>query len=66
MGVADTDDRWWYNVDTGKVEQGPAKRGVNDGRLGPYATQAEAERGLDQLHQRNKQMDEEDRRWEEG
>lgn len=62
----DTDDRWWYNVDTGKTEQGPAKRGIKDGRLGPYATREEAERGLTELKERTKRMDEEDRRWEEG
>jgi hypothetical protein len=66
VAVADTDDRWWYNVDTGQVEKGPAKRGIADGRLGPYETQEEAARGLAELKERNKRMDEEDRRWEEG
>lgn len=60
------DDRWYYNVDEGRAEQGPAKRGYLTTRLGPYATKEEAERGLDELHRRNERMDEEDRQWEEG
>lgn len=62
----DLDDRWYFNVETGKAEQGPAKRGYREARLGPYNTREEAERGLAELHERNKRMDEEDRRWEEG
>jgi hypothetical protein len=62
----DLDNRWYYNVDTGKAEKGPAKRGFLESRLGPYATREEAERGLDELHRRNAVLDEEDKRWEEG
>jgi hypothetical protein len=62
----DLDNRWYYNVDTGKAEKGPARRGFLESRLGPYATREEAERGLDELHRRNAVMDEEDKRWEEG
>jgi hypothetical protein len=62
----DLDERWYYNVDTRQVEKGPAKRGWLDNRLGPYDTREEAERGLEELHRRNEEMDEEDRRWEEG
>ena len=62
----DLDDRWYFNVDTGEAEQGPAKRGYRATRIGPYNTREEAERGLAELHERNKRMDEEDRRWEEG
>ena len=62
----DLDDRWYFNVDTGKAEKGPAKRGYLESRLGPYHSKEEAERGLDELHARNKRMDEEDRLWEEG
>jgi hypothetical protein len=60
------DDRWYFNVETGKAEMGPAKRGFREARLGPYETREEAERGLAELHRRNKVMDEEDRRWNEG
>lgn len=60
------DDRWYYNVDEGRAEQGPAKRGYLTTRLGPYATKEEAERGLEELRRRNERMDEEDRQWEEG
>jgi hypothetical protein len=62
----DLDHRWYYNVETGRAEQGPAKRGFLESRLGPYATREEAERGLEELHRRNAALDEEDRRWEEG
>ena len=62
----DLDNRWYYNVDTGKAEKGPARRGFLESRLGPYATREEAERGLDELHRRNAVMDEKDKRWEEG
>ena len=62
----DLDERWYYNVDKRQVERGPAKRGWLDNRIGPYDTREEAERGLDELHRRNAEMDEEDRRWEEG
>ena len=62
----DLDDRWYFNVDTGKAERGPAKRGFLESRLGPYETREQAERGLEELHRRNAIKDEEDRRWEEG
>ena len=62
----DLDDRWYFNVDKGQAERGPAKRGFLESRLGPYETREEAERGLTELHERNKRLDEEDRRWEEG
>jgi hypothetical protein len=62
----DLDDSWYYNVEKGQAERGPSKRGFREARLGPYATQAEAERGLAELHARNKRLDEEDRKWEEG
>ena len=45
---------------------GPRQARVPRGRIGPYDTREEAERGLAELHERNKRMDEEDRRWEEG
>jgi len=62
----DLDDRWYYNVDTGKAERGPARRGFLESRLGPYETQAEAERGLAELKAREKRKEDEDRAWEEG
>ena len=62
----DLDDRWYYNVDTGKAERGPARRGFLESRLGPYETRAEAERGLAELKAREKRKEDEDRAWEEG
>lgn len=60
------DERWYFNVDTGQAEKGPAKRGFLESRLGPYETQAQAEAGLAELHRRNAEKDEEDRKWEGG
>ena len=60
------DESWYYNVDERRAEKGPAKRGFLESRLGPYATKEEAERGLEELHRRNAEMDEQDRKWEEG
>jgi len=62
----DLDESWYYNVDEGRAEKGPAKRTFLEARLGPYATKEEAERGLEELHRRNAEMDEQDRKWEEG
>lgn len=62
----DLDDSWYYNVEKGVAEKGPSKRGFREARLGPYGSKEEAERGLAELHERNKRMDEEDRRWNEG
>lgn len=37
-------DKWYYDVKTGEVSNGPATGFVN--RLGPYATKEEAENAL--------------------
>ena len=60
----DYDERWYFNVDSGKAEKGPAKRGFLESRLGPYESQAEAERGLAELKAREKRKDAEDQAWE--
>ena len=43
-----------------RPSRAPAKRGYREARIGPYNTREEAERGLAELHERNKRMDEED------
>lgn len=50
--------RFWYNVKTGEVEDGPRSMGKD--RIGPFATQEEATNALATYEQRNRAWDEED------
>lgn len=50
--------QWWYNVDTGETEFGPGA--PNAERMGPYATQQDAEHALDLARQRNEAWDAQD------
>ena len=52
------DNLWWYNLRTQKVEQGPGD--PNSERMGPYATQAEAETALDRARERSRVWDAQD------
>ncbi len=59
--------KYYYNVRTGKVEQGYVS-GVTH-RMGPYDTPEEAARALETARARNQQWEEEDAReraWAEG
>lgn len=56
---------FWFNVTTGRVETDEDKS-QGDDLLGPYASEAEAERALDIARQKTERWDEEDRAWEEG
>jgi hypothetical protein len=49
---------WWYNLRTQKVERGPGD--PNSERMGPYATQAEAETALARANARTEAWDAED------
>ncbi len=53
---------YYYNLTTGKVERGL----VSDwtGRMGPYATEAEAANALQRAQARNKEWERQDREWE--
>jgi hypothetical protein len=57
--------QFWYNLRTGRVETNYDK-GQGKDLMGPYPTQAEAERALQAAHERTRRWDEEDRRWREG
>jgi hypothetical protein len=51
----DDDRRWWYCLRHNTVEQGPGCPGKD--RLGPYATEQEAERALETVRERNREWD---------
>jgi hypothetical protein len=51
-------EEWWFNLRTQQVEQGPG--GPNSERLGPYATQQEAQGVLERMHTRNDAFDKDD------
>ncbi len=57
---------WYYNVEERTAETGPPKRGFRETRLGPFATQAEAEGALDRLHARDRERDAADKAWRDG
>ena len=49
---------WWFNLRTQQVEQGQGD--PNSERLGPYATQEDAEGALGRMHARNDAFDSQD------
>lgn len=49
---------YWFNTQTGSVEFGPQSLSLE--RIGPFATRAEAERGLDIVAERARLLREED------
>lgn len=50
--------RYWYNVKTGEVEDGPQSTSID--RIGPFATREEAKHALATYEARNRAWDEED------
>lgn len=52
------DKRYWYNVKTGQVEDGP--QSFSTDRIGPFATREEAANALATYEARNRAWDEED------
>ncbi|HEV6954018.1 MAG TPA: SPOR domain-containing protein [Promicromonospora sp.] len=55
------DAQYWYNTETGEVEEG--KRSSWTNLMGPYATRAEAQRALDSARARTESWDSEDEEW---
>ena len=51
----DEDKKWWWSLRRGKAEYGPGE--PNAERLGPYATQEEAEGALERARRRNEEWD---------
>lgn len=65
--MADEDLKWYFNPETGAVEQGKVSSFSN--RMGPYDTKEEAAQALEIAESRNEQADaydEEDDDWGEG
>lgn len=54
---------FYYNLETGEVEEGKASD-VFD-RMGPYATREEAANALKSAGARNEKWDKEDKEWED-
>jgi hypothetical protein len=50
--------RYWYNVKTGEVEDGPQSMSID--RIGPFATREEAANALATYEERNRAWDEEE------
>ncbi|MEO5680753.1 MAG: hypothetical protein ABIS47_13915 [Acidimicrobiales bacterium] len=63
MATADgSDEGWYYNTITGKVEH--LERSKGGDLLGPYPDEATASRALEIAHERTRQADAEDEAWE--
>lgn len=56
-------DEFFFNLDTGEVEQGRVS--AWDRRMGPYPTREAAQAALEKAHARTEAWDEADRRWEQ-
>lgn len=56
--VDDDEKRYWYNMETGEVEQGFKSPSVD--RVGPFETYEEAEHALEKLRQNSATWAEED------
>lgn len=57
----DPQTAYYFNTNTGEVEQG--YRSDWTGRMGPYRTYEEAERALETAAQRNEAWEQADREW---
>jgi len=58
--VSDEDKKYWYNLETGKVEQGYESPAVD--RAGPFDTAEEAAQAPELLKKRSQQWAEEEAR----
>lgn len=54
--------QWWYNLLTGKVEEGPGA--PNSERLGPFETELEAQNALENAKRRNEEWDKKEADWD--
>ena len=57
-GIDHSNDKWWFNLKTQSVEQGPGHG--NADRLGPYDSAEEATGALARMHARTDAEDRED------
>ena len=56
-----TGEQYWYNTETGEVEEGHRSSWTN--LMGPYSTRAEAERALASAKARNESWEQDDEDW---
>ncbi|ALX67017.1 methionine aminopeptidase [Microbacterium sp. XT11] len=56
--MANGDEKYWYNLETGQVEFGMISPSVD--RVGPFDTEAEAARAPEKLQERARSWAEED------
>jgi hypothetical protein len=56
-----TGEQYWYNTDTGEVEEGHRSSWTH--LMGPYGTRAEAQRALESARSRSESWDREDEEW---
>jgi hypothetical protein len=61
MSEESTERQYWYNTETGEVEEGHRSRWTN--LMGPYPTREAAEHALEQARQRNDAWEDEDADW---
>ena len=57
-GIEDRAETYWYNTQTGEVEEGPQSLAID--RLGPFETREEAARALEIVEERARKIREED------
>ncbi len=56
---------YWFNVNTGQVEQDGSTE-AKDHLMGPYASEEEARGALAKAKENTERWDAEDKEWEEG
>jgi hypothetical protein len=56
--ATDTEHQFWYNMRTGRVEQGPQSQSID--RVGPFATEVEASHALEKLRANSAKWAEDD------
>ncbi|APT92156.1 hypothetical protein CPHO_03820 [Corynebacterium phocae] len=61
--MAKRDEKWFYNLSTGEVTEGPESSWAN--RMGPYDSRQEAEDALKIAQERNEEADAQDEEWED-
>ena len=62
MSQESSTQQYWYNTNTGEVEEGP-KRSSWTHLMGPYPTREAAQHALDQARRRTDTWDEQDEAW---
>lgn len=55
---------YWYNVNTGQIEQ-DGNTDPKDNLMGPYPTEDDARAAIETSRKKNELWDEEDRQWKD-